>query len=105
MAFIHSHLVAHRDFSTGELLLNFGGSLAGPLARKARNEQAPFRSYFPVRYYIIDFEMSVKFDHDSTPAERMVKGLPQLLLYTHGTEDPAKYGKVRCITFTAQRNA
>ena len=36
----------------------------------------PFRSYFPVRYYINDFELAATFDPDSEPSSRVVTGLP-----------------------------
>jgi hypothetical protein len=36
----------------------------------------PFRSLFPVRYYINDFEFAVTFEPDSEPSSRTVTGLP-----------------------------
>ena len=36
----------------------------------------PFRSLFPIRYYINDFELAVTFDPDSEPSSRTVTGFP-----------------------------
>lgn len=36
----------------------------------------PFRSYFPVRYYLNDFDLSVCFKYDSEPSSRVVTGVP-----------------------------
>jgi hypothetical protein len=46
-------------------------------------------SVFPIRYYIIDFELSVRFAEDSTPDQRVVKGLP---LLRNGYDHPDDYG-------------
>jgi hypothetical protein len=48
---------------------------------------APFRSYFPIRYFINDFELAVTFDLDSDPSSRVVTGLP-----TIGVR-PGQYGR------------
>lgn len=93
MAYMHSHLVARRDFSDGEIVHNFGGSRLGPQYKKAHNAGAPFRSYFQCRYYILDLELAIKFSPDTVPTERSVQGLPTH--DTHGTKDPSKYGKLR----------
>lgn len=45
---------------------------------------------FPVRYYIIDFELSTQFPEDSTPDQRVVTGLP---LLRHGYDHPDDYGR------------
>jgi hypothetical protein len=47
------------------------------------------RLVFPVRYYIIDFELSVRFPEDSSPDQRVVTGLPLLRL---GYDHPDDYG-------------
>ena len=47
-------------------------------------------SVFPVRYYIIDFEFSVRFPEDSTPEQRVVTGLPALQF---GLDHPDDYGR------------
>jgi hypothetical protein len=39
-------------------------------------EVLPFRSYFPIRYYLNDFELAVTFDPSSAPSSRVVTGLP-----------------------------
>ena len=36
----------------------------------------PFRSLFPIRYYINDFELAVSFEPHSEPSSRTVTGLP-----------------------------
>ncbi len=38
----------------------------------------PFRSHFPIRYYVNDFETAVCFDKDSDPASRKITGLPNV---------------------------
>ena len=45
---------------------------------------------FPVRYYIIDLELSVRFEEDSRPEDRVVTGLPIRRL---GFEEPEDYGR------------
>ena len=45
---------------------------------------------FPIRYYIIDFEFSVRFPENSTPDQRVVTGLPTLWL---GLDHPDDYGR------------
>jgi hypothetical protein len=47
----------------------------------------PFRSLFPIRYYINDFEFAVVFDPESKPESRLVTGLPLAGLCT------GKYGR------------
>jgi hypothetical protein len=56
--------------------------------RGASETKQPFRSYFPVRYYLNDFEFSVCFDPASDLSTRLVTGLP---ISTMG--DPSKYGR------------
>lgn len=36
----------------------------------------PFRSHFPVRYYLNDFELGFSFDENSDPSSRLITGLP-----------------------------
>lgn len=93
MAFLHSHLVAHGDFGPDELLLNYGGAHYCVETKKARDEYGPFRSYFPARYYIVDFETAVRFDKASDPASRVIQGFPAFS--SHTLTDPSHYGKVR----------
>jgi hypothetical protein len=45
---------------------------------------------FPTRYYIIDFEFSIRFPEDSTPDQRVVTGIPVLRL---GYDHPDDYGR------------
>jgi hypothetical protein len=93
LAFMHFHLVAHRDLGVSDILHNFGGSRNGPQFKSGLLKGAPFRSLFPCRYYIVDLELAVQFSPDSKPESRVVYGVPCLL--THGSDDPAEYGKVR----------
>jgi hypothetical protein len=51
------------------------------------HDWAPFRSYFPIRYFINDFELSITFDLDSDPLSRVVTGLPTVGLC------PGQYGR------------
>jgi hypothetical protein len=48
------------------------------------------RPVFPVRYYIIDFEFSIRFPEDSDPEQRVVIGLPIL---RNGFDHPDDYGR------------
>ncbi|KZW02847.1 hypothetical protein EXIGLDRAFT_828981 [Exidia glandulosa HHB12029] len=81
LEFCHSRLVAHRDVFPGNWLSNFGSSkgpdqsaaaVGGVLGRPPK----PFRSLFPFKLYLIDFEFAVCFDEDSDPASRLVTGKP-----------------------------
>ncbi|KAJ3826933.1 kinase-like domain-containing protein [Lentinula raphanica] len=67
IAFLHDHLVAHRD-------LFFGNFLSS--RRHGRWDPARKNDFLRPRYYIIDFEMAVQFSPDSDPATRMVTGPP-----------------------------
>ena len=40
----------------------------------------PFRSLFPVRYYINDFEFADTFEPNSEPSSRTVTGLPATVI-------------------------
>ncbi|KAJ3710651.1 kinase-like domain-containing protein [Lentinula raphanica] len=62
IAFLHDHLVAHRD-------LFFGNFLSS--RRHGRWDPARKNDFLRPRYYIIDFEMAVQFSPDSDPATRM----------------------------------
>lgn len=57
--------------------MNFvGGQRQAPESFVGTEPVTPFRSYFPVRYYLNDFEFAVTFDPRSDPASRVVKGFP-----------------------------
>jgi hypothetical protein len=45
-------------------------------AQVARRTLLPFRSLFPIRYYLNDFEFAVIFEPDSEPSSRTVSGFP-----------------------------
>jgi hypothetical protein len=50
----------------------------------ANRRVGPFRSLFPVRYYLNDFEFAVTFEPDSEPSSRTVTGLPITGIRTGG---------------------
>ncbi len=52
---------------------------------------APFRSHFPIRYYIDDFETAVCFNKDSDPATRKITGLPDIRVGRTKGEYARKY--------------
>ncbi|KAF8510425.1 kinase-like domain-containing protein [Hysterangium stoloniferum] len=72
LAFVHGRLVAHRDIDNDNILINF---VNGP---RVRGESGPFRSQFPVRYYLNDFEFAVCSAEDSLLSDRLVSGIPIL---------------------------
>ncbi|KIM81815.1 hypothetical protein PILCRDRAFT_821171 [Piloderma croceum F 1598] len=87
--FLHRHLIAHRDVGADNILINLAdGRLGPPVLGGGR--PLPFRELFPVRYYIIDFEYSVRFPEDSAPDQRVVTGLPGL---KYGSDHPDDYGR------------
>ena len=68
-----------KDIDTDNILINFkGGASQGivPRCRGVRGPPTSFREYFPVRYYLNDFELAACFDYDSDPSTRVVSGLP-----------------------------
>jgi serine/threonine protein kinase len=66
---------SRQDLDRDNILTN---CVAGPCQARGQREGdvSPFRSLFPVRYYINDFEFAVTFDADSEPSSRVVSGLP-----------------------------
>ncbi|KAG7443949.1 uncharacterized protein BT62DRAFT_305933 [Guyanagaster necrorhizus] len=74
--FCHDNLIAHLDLDSDNILYNFAGARMQPNEVVESNVTGPFRSHFPIRYYITDFEMAVCFDKDSDPASRKITGLP-----------------------------
>jgi len=88
IAFCHGRLVAHRDIDRDNILVNFAGGMCQPEETNwSAHDWAPFRSLFPIRYFINDFELAVTFDPDSDPSSRVVTGLP-----TAGVR-PGEYGR------------
>jgi hypothetical protein len=78
-----------KDIDIDNILINFkGGPRQDVVAYSGGNPgpPSPFRAYFPVRYYLNDFELAVCYEHDSDPSTRVVSGLPTKGL--HG-----KYGR------------
>ncbi|KZW04408.1 hypothetical protein EXIGLDRAFT_828280 [Exidia glandulosa HHB12029] len=79
LEFCHARLIAHRDVFQQNFLCNFYGGIGfdrsavpPPVGELVR----PFRSLFPFRIYLIDFEWAICFDPESDPATRVVRGLP-----------------------------
>ncbi|KAJ3995506.1 hypothetical protein F5050DRAFT_1903411 [Lentinula boryana] len=67
VAFLHDHLVVHRDL----FLSNFLSS-----RRDGSWDPEQKQDFLRPRYYIIDFEWAVQFSPDSEPASRTVTGPP-----------------------------
>ncbi|KAI5475910.1 hypothetical protein MNV49_000743 [Pseudohyphozyma bogoriensis] len=59
------------DFASGEILTNFAA-----FSGWKTESIPPFRTILPIRYYLNDFELSVKFDPASDVASRLVTGIP-----------------------------
>ncbi|KAK0442410.1 hypothetical protein EV421DRAFT_1710862 [Armillaria borealis] len=76
--FCHDNLIAHLDLDGDNILCNFQGHRTQPDGTFDLSIVGPFRSHFPVRYYINDFETAVCFDKDSDPASRKITGLPNI---------------------------
>jgi len=75
--FCHEKLVAHLDIDSDNILINWAGrQYQSPECLADGRLLGPFRSLFPVRYYINDFELAVTFDPHSEPSSRTVTGLP-----------------------------
>jgi hypothetical protein len=77
-----------QDFGSGEVLMNFA---RGRWANDAGGPQPhPFRSLFPVHYWLNDFELSVQFPSTSDPSTRLVRGIPTSI---YGIDDGQQYLK------------
>ncbi|PBK60619.1 hypothetical protein ARMSODRAFT_854381, partial [Armillaria solidipes] len=74
--FCHDSSIAHLDLDSDNIQFNFFGARTDPDGTTEPNVTGPFRSHFPIRYYINDFEMVVCFHKDSDPATRKITGLP-----------------------------
>ncbi|THH18821.1 hypothetical protein EW146_g2244 [Bondarzewia mesenterica] len=72
--FCHERLVAHLDIDDDNILINWVGGRSQSF--NAERKLTPFRSYFPIRYLINDFELAVTFDPNSEPSSRVLTGLP-----------------------------
>jgi serine/threonine protein kinase len=65
-----------QDLDDDNILINWiGGRYRLPDAM-AKKRIDPFRSLFPIRYYLNDFEFAVTFDPGSEPSSRLVTGIP-----------------------------
>ncbi|KZS87783.1 hypothetical protein SISNIDRAFT_490748 [Sistotremastrum niveocremeum HHB9708] len=102
ISYLHENLVAHLDIDIDNFLFNFASAkrctgtitsirtfrvLMRRIAEFRKRET--FRSHFPVRYYLADMELCVRFAPESEPALRKVVGLP----VTRVGIDPSKYGR------------
>jgi len=67
-----------QDLDIDNILLNFAGGASRHIGEGVQDTEqlTPFRCYFPVRYYINDFELAVCYEPDSDPSTRVVSGLP-----------------------------
>lgn len=45
----------------------------------------PFRSHFPIRYYLNDFEIGLLFDESSDPSSRTTTGIPSTVSGRRGS--------------------
>lgn len=65
-----------QDAFLDNVLLSFaGGPIESDLIETVPRPR-PLRSLFPCRYYLIDFELAVIFEHSSESSSRVVTGLP-----------------------------
>ena len=64
------------DLDTDNILINWAGTMCQSVESLDSGKIGPFRSLFPVRYYINDFELAATFEPDSEPSSRSVTGLP-----------------------------
>jgi len=67
LVFLHDHLIAHRDISADNVVINIVGRRE-KLWRPSQKHAAT--------YYFIDFELAIKFDPLSNPKPWVVSGLP-----------------------------
>jgi len=81
-------LIFEYDIDRDNILINFAGGMSQPEGMTwPTTAWAPFRSYFPIRYFINDFELAVTFDPDSDPSSRVITELPTTDLR------PGQYGR------------
>lgn len=66
-----------QDIGCDNILCNFRG---GPRYPRSDNPlekpTSTFRSHFPIRYYLNDFEIGLSFDETSDPSSRTIMGFP-----------------------------
>ncbi len=74
---IHIVLMILQDLDSDNIPFSFLGGRTRP-ADTDSEVIGPFRSHFPIRYYINDFELAVCFDRDPDPATRKITGLPNV---------------------------
>ncbi|KAK0442399.1 hypothetical protein EV421DRAFT_2035874 [Armillaria borealis] len=76
--FCHDNLIAHLDLDSDNTLFNYLGGRMVPDNTPTVGVTGPFRSHFPIRYYINGFETAVCFDKDSDLASRKITGPPDV---------------------------
>lgn len=94
LEFCHSQLVVHCDVFEGNFLCNFTGAsihLDSCFQQPQPGQPVrPFRSLFPYKLYLIDFEWAHCFDPDSDPSTRRLSGRP-VVHYCENEEDGKKW--------------
>jgi hypothetical protein len=65
-------------------------------ATRPRGQCPEFRSLFPVRYYFIDFEYSIRFPQDSDPATRLVYPIEEISRFSTRNQGGQPILSVRC---------
>ncbi|PBK76368.1 hypothetical protein ARMSODRAFT_1078520 [Armillaria solidipes] len=83
--YCHQKRVAHRDIALSNILCNFAGGFVTPTNRPG-DPVHRFRSQFPIRYYITDWEWAAVFDENSALSDCTVIGLPE-------DRTPARYSR------------
>lgn len=67
-------------------MVNFRGGAEWPRSHIPwEDEPEPFRSHFPIRYYLHDFEIGLVFDEGSDPSSRTTTGFPTTVSGRKGT--------------------
>ncbi len=65
-----------QDIALSNILCNYAGGFITPLNRPGDPVHS-FRSHFPIRYYIVDWEWAAVFDENSVLSDCTVIGLPE----------------------------
>lgn len=65
-----------QDIGYDNILVNFRGGAEYPRASNTLSSTWPFRSHFPIRYYLNDFEIGLTFDETSDLSSRTTMGFP-----------------------------
>lgn len=66
-----------QDIGCDNILCNWRGGPKSPrYDNPSEKPTVPFRSHFPIRYYLNDFEIGLSFDETSDPSSRTTTGFP-----------------------------